>query len=225
LENSPDSVRIRSEETWVSPNGSGFKQEVLYTVAPGGRLRCDMKIQKIKLPETQFLPRLGVALDLSPQLRQLEYFGRGPHENYVDRCSGAPVGRYREKIPNEYTAPYMTVQDYGNHEETRWLTLTGSDGKGIRIHGEPFFSFSALPWNVAQLKSKIHPCDLPESNTTALRMAWKVAGLGNQSCGSPPLLEHQLHFREEAGWSFELELVQAPIQGRPNFSSPQGSDS
>lgn len=215
LENSPDSVRIRSEETWTSPNASGFKQEVIYTISPGGRLRCDIKTQKIKLPETQFLPRLGVALNLSPQLRRLEYFGRGPQENYVDRCSGARIARYQETIPNEYAAPYMTVMDYGNHEETRWLTLTDSDGQGIRIYGEPFFSFSALPWNVAQLKSAIHPCDLPESNTTALRLAWKVAGLGNQSCGSPPLLEHQLHFREEAAWSFELELVRAPNQGNP----------
>ena len=126
----------------------------------------------------------------------------------MDRCSGAAVGRYREAIPNDYTAPYMTVQDYGNHEETRWVALTGADGKGLRFRGRPHFSFSALPWTVEQLKTTVHPCDLPESDTTALRLAWKVAGVGNQSCGSPTLEEHRLYFKDVAEWSFDVQLTE-----------------
>lgn len=207
LGESPDSFQIQSKETWSTPSGSGFEQAVVYTLKPGGRLRCDLKVEKIKLPEKQFLPRLGIALDLNPSLRQCEYFGRGPQENYIDRCSGAPIGVYRERIPDDYTAPYMTVQDYGNHEQTRWLTLTGPDGKGLRFEGAPWFSFSALPWTVAQLKTTPRPCDLPESDTTALRLAWQVAGVGNKSCGSPPLEEHRLHFKDNVEWSFDLKLL------------------
>lgn len=208
LGESADVFRIQAKETWTTPTGSGFQHTIVYTLLPGGEMRCDVQARKINLPEQQFLPRLGIALELNPALRQCEYFGRGPQENYVDRCTGAAVGRYCEEIHNDYTAPYMTVQDYGNHEETRWVTLSGADGKGLRFQGRPLFSFSALPWTVEQLKSSVHPCDLPESDTTALRLAWKVAGLGNQSCGSQPLKEHQVFFKDVAEWSFDIHLTE-----------------
>lgn len=209
LEETPGCVRLKAQETWATPAGKGFRQTAVYTVLADERLRCDLRVAKQDLPEKQFLPRLGVALDLDPSLRQCEYLGRGPQENYADRCSGAEVGRYRMVVPEVYDAPYMTVQDCDNHEEVRWVALTAKDGGGLLFRAQPVFSFSALPWNVAQLKSTPHPCDLPDSSITALRLAWKVAGLGNNSCGSETLEEHRVFFSGEAAWSFEMRFVDA----------------
>src|SRR5215216_4324385 len=52
-----------------------------------------------------FLPRVGVELSLPGALENLTWYGRGPHENYIDRKIGAAVGNYRSTVTDQFT-PY-----------------------------------------------------------------------------------------------------------------------
>jgi beta-galactosidase len=93
-----------------------------------------------KIPE---IPRMGMQMQLPGEYTNLKWFGRGPHENYIDRKTSADVGLYESTVADQYT-PYIRPQENGYKTDTRWLTLTDDNGTGILITGDPLFCFAAL---------------------------------------------------------------------------------
>ncbi len=93
-----------------------------------------------KVPE---IPRMGMQFQLPVEFSNLKWFGRGPHENYVDRCTSADVGLYESSVDDQYV-PYIRPQENGYKTDTRWLTLTDDNGTGIMVSGIPVFCFAAL---------------------------------------------------------------------------------
>src|SRR5206468_3734402 len=71
-------------------------------------------------PELRDLPRVGVVLVLRPGLERLEWLGRGPWENYVDRRASAVVGRYESTVAEQYV-PYILPQEHGHRSDGRRL--------------------------------------------------------------------------------------------------------
>ena len=93
-----------------------------------------------KIPE---IPRMGMQMQLPEEFTNLKWFGRGPHENYVDRKTSADVGLYESTVADQYT-PYIRPQENGYKTDTRWLTLTDDNGTGILVSGDPLICFAAL---------------------------------------------------------------------------------
>lgn len=89
------------------------------------------------------VPRIGVRFRMPAAMDNLVYFGRGPEENYWDRKAGYPVGLYRSTAGEEYY-PYVRPQETGHHTDTRWLALTGKNGKGLLIEADSLVEFNAL---------------------------------------------------------------------------------
>lgn len=89
------------------------------------------------------VPRIGVRFRLPAAMQQLQYFGRGPLENYWDRKAGYPVGLYRSTAEEQYF-PYVRPQENGHHTDTRWLALTTLKGKGLKIQADSLIEFNAL---------------------------------------------------------------------------------
>lgn len=117
--------------------------ELVYTFLNGGALAINAKIDELKdLPE---LPRFGMRLDLDPQFDNLEYYGRGPWENYSDRKGSALLGIYQDKPENTYV-DYIRPQSNGNRTDTRWIKLTNPQGKGVLIKGIQPLNFTAMPY-------------------------------------------------------------------------------
>ncbi len=112
---------------------------------------------------------------------QLEYYGRGPHENYIDRNRSSAVGLYKSSVDEQYV-PYHTNGENGNKTEVRWLTLTNSEGKGVGIMGVPLFDFSALHYSQDDLDREVrdgaHTIDLERSDKVFLNVDWKQMGVG-----------------------------------------------
>jgi beta-galactosidase len=92
------------------------------------------------LPE---IPRMGMQMQLPVEFANLRWFGRGPHENYIDRKRSADVGLYESTVADQYV-PYIRPQENGYKTDTRWLTLTDDNGTGIMVSGDPLFCFAAL---------------------------------------------------------------------------------
>ena len=89
------------------------------------------------------LPRFGMRWAMSGQYDNLQWFGRGPQENYIDRNTGTFVGKYSGTAAEQYF-PYIRPQENGNKTDIRWMTLTDDAGNGLLIDGLPLFSGSAL---------------------------------------------------------------------------------
>jgi beta-galactosidase len=89
------------------------------------------------------VPRIGLRFRLPSAMNTVNYFGRGPEENYCDRKAGTPVGLYRSTAEELYF-PYVRPQENGHHCDTRWLSLTAGKGKGLLIVADSLIEFNAL---------------------------------------------------------------------------------
>jgi len=78
------------------------------------------------------MPRIGMQLTLNQQFQELTYFGRGPVENYPDRCSGSKLGRYQCRVDDTFV-PYIVPCDNGLRSHVRWAALTDASGRGLLI--------------------------------------------------------------------------------------------
>ncbi len=133
------------------------------------------------LPE---LPRLGVSLELPGTLETLEWYGRGPWENYRDRCSSAHVGHYQVNVTADYV-PYIMPQEYGNRTGVRWLTLCGDDDRpGLRVEaGTTELEVSASHFTSHDLEYALHTDELIPRSEIYLHLDHLQRGLGTASCG------------------------------------------
>lgn len=102
------------------------------------------------------VPRIGVRFRLPEYMDQLQYFGRGPLENYWDRKAGYPVDVYKSTAEAQYF-PYVRPQENGHHTDTRWLVLTAKKGKGLLIEADSLMEFNALRNSIEDFDAEEHP--------------------------------------------------------------------
>ena len=133
-------------------------------------------------PGLDDVPRIGVGLTLRPGLERVTWYGRGPWENYSDRLASTIVGRFESTVADQYV-PYILPQEHGQHCDTRWLSLTGDDGFGLRVEGRPAIGFSASHFTAADLYAARHTSDLEPRPEVVLNLDHAQRGLGTASCG------------------------------------------
>ena len=104
--------------------------DVVYAVDSSGSLEVSNDF--VKVQGTPILPRLGMNVELLRELDRVEWLGRGPFENYVDRKWAAWIGRYRNAVADHYV-PYPRPQENGYKTDVRWLALTRNEGRGLLI--------------------------------------------------------------------------------------------
>jgi beta-galactosidase len=136
------------------------------------------------------LPRVGLKLALPAGFEQMEWYGRGPHENYCDRNTGAALGRYLGSVTGQYV-PYGMPQENGNKTDVRWLTLTNAEGFGLLATGDGPLEAGALHFTAADLWAAWHTNELTPRPETFLTLDVKQVGLGGASCG-PGVLEQYM---------------------------------
>jgi beta-galactosidase len=167
--------------------------ETVYTVLPDGQLVIDSKLQTSK--KSPLLPRFGMTMGVPSSLTQVEFYGRGPHENYWDRKTGAALGLY--KMPTSQVGfNYEMPQENGNREDCRWLKLMAKDGTSVRFQGEPTFSFSAWPYDMQTLDEAMHTTDLKPAGFTTLNIDYRQQGVGGDDSWSfraAPLPQYRLN--------------------------------
>ena len=162
-----------------------------------------------KLPE---LPRFGMRMELHQPYENLTYYGRGPLENYIDRYSSSFIGRYEDKVENQFYW-YIRPQETGNKTDVRWLSLLDSEGQGVRITGLQPISFSALHFSPEDLDPGLtrklqHTIDIVPQKNIFLHVDLKQRGLGgDNSWGMYPHNEYRL-LDKKYTYSYMIELVE-----------------
>lgn len=125
--------------------------------------------------------RIGMAYTLPTSLKTVEWYGRGPHESYVDRKTSAAIGLWRGAIADQ-NHDYMRPQDTGNKVDVRWMELSGA-GRGVRVVGDTPLMMQALAFPYSDLdrrtpgtwkSSDIVPHDHVSLNIDAAQ--WGVGG-------------------------------------------------
>ncbi len=131
-------------------------------------------------PDTE-IARFGLRLEFSPgAVKHVEYYGRGPWENYCDRKRGAFVGKYRA-LPHTLRTDYSRPQENGQRSDVRTLALEMSTGETILISGGSLFQFTLLPYSHTELASAKHPDELPISSASELTLDCVQRGVGGDN--------------------------------------------
>jgi beta-galactosidase len=176
-------VGLAAEYRWTS-DGSRLKLTV--SVTPEGEW---------KVP----LPRLGVRLGLSAA-DEVRWFGGGPGEAYPDTRAASMVGRWSASV-DELQTPYLRPQENGARADVRWVELGG-----LRIEGDPEFSFAARRWTTEQLDAATHLTDLAAGETVWVNLDNRHHGIGTASCGPGVLPQYHL-LAEPAEFSFVFSEI------------------
>jgi len=195
------SARLFTKIDYKGKKESGFTHDCIYTILSSGDILVDNQIFPYgQLPD---LPRLGLQMTLSPKLEYLQWYGRGPHENYADRKTGAAVGRYKSTVSEQYV-PYIKPQENGAKQDVRWTALLNSQNNGLLIvsRNQPF-SMSVLHFNDQDLQQATHTNELTKRNEVVLNINYKQRGVGNASCGPEVLKKYRVE-PKPAAFSFYL---------------------
>lgn len=180
------SVQSRYLLTYTLDNTGNLAVEVYFYAAPHHFF-----------PE---LPRLGHQLTLPANYNQVNWYGRGPHENYADRKASTHVGVYKATVDELYF-PYVRPQENGYHTEVRWMALTDEDNRGIKVTGQPLVGFGAQHFDKYDYdtfdKAGLHPHELTKRPYTYLNVDFLQRGIGGtDSWGYSPLHKYRVNWRD-----------------------------
>ena len=143
-----------------------------YTVYGDGEIVVDMSLNELK--DHIEMSEFGILLQTYKELDDVDYYGYGPKENYIDRNKGARLGKYSYKVKDNLT-PYLFPQECGNRTNTRNATIK-NDSHSLTING--LFEFSVLPYTPFELENARHYYELPESYQTVISINEKQMGVG-----------------------------------------------
>ncbi len=183
------------------------KYRTTSTVFGSGDIIVENRIQigSTDLPE---LPRFGMRLRVPERFEQVEWYGRGPHENYWDRRASALVGRY-QSTARDLFVPYVSPQENGTRTDVRWVAVRDEEGRGLAFFGLDLLSFSALFYAIEDLhrekRGTMHPTDLVERDFVELTIDHKQTGVGGEdSWGARPYPQYTL-FPDNYVYRFRLK--------------------
>ncbi len=184
-----------------------------YRINAAGEVAVTEKMTTDKEAKVADLFRYGMQLQMPASFSKLEYYGRGPEENYIDRHSSAFIGKYEANVKDEYY-PYVRPQESGNHTDIRYFSIFNpTTGKGITFEGYAPMECSAIPYLVEDLDAGIekehawgqHSGDLVEKGLVQLHIQQRQFGLGCiDSWGSSPMEKYRMHYQDRC-FSFVIK--------------------
>lgn len=177
---------------------------VAYTVYGNGTVETTLSYDPVK--ELGDMPEFGMIMKINADYDNVEWYGMGPAETYTDRCEGAKLGIYKNKVMDN-VARYMVPQEYGNKVGVRWAKITDRRGRGLLFEGDSM-SFSALPWTPHEMENARHPYELPEVHYTVIRAAMQQIGIaGDNSWGARPLPEYLIDTSKKMNFTFRFRGI------------------
>ncbi len=184
---------------------------VEYLIQNDGSVKVTASIDMTRhdLPE---LPRFGMRMELPQQFDKINYYGRGPWENYSDRNTASFVGRYSDSVENQYTWNYIRPQEAGYRTDVRWVSLTNDKGQGLSFEGTQPICFSALNMDAEDLdpgltKKQQHPTDIKMHHSIYLNIDLKQRGVGgDNSWGQLPHEQYRL-LDKKYTYSYTIKAV------------------
>ena len=188
-----------------------------YTLQADGQVVVREQLSTEKGADISPMFRYGMQLQMPKAFAQVEYYGRGPIENYIDRNNSEFIGVYQNSVADEYF-PYVRPQESGNHTDVRWFRVKDAAGRGLEFYGSAPIEVSALNYSVADLddgvtKDKVwgrHSGDLEPSPFTQVLIQQRQMGLGCvNSWGAWPRKEYLVPYKD-----YDFTFAIRPLQSK-----------
>lgn len=182
--------------------GVSSKLKMTYTLRPDGQLVVNQKLlTDSAAKEKPQMFRYGMQLVMPRDFKNIEYYGRGPGENYIDRNNSEHIGIFRQLADNQYWG-YVRPQESGNHTDVRWWRVLSPKGIGLEFYSDAPMECSSLKYLTSDLDDgedknlrQSHSGDLTPRPLTAVHILQRQFGLGCiNSWGAWPEPEFQMPY-------------------------------
>ena len=197
-----DSAKITF--TYAMPTTPATECKLSYQVYGDGSIRTTLTYDPVE--GLGDMPEFGVMFKFDADYDNVTWYGMGPEETYVDRCEGAKLGIYKNKVEDNM-AKYMVPQECGNKVGVRWASVTDRKGRGMLFTGDAM-EFSALPYTPHEMENAMHPFELPQVHYTVVRVSKQQMGIaGDDSWGAKPLPEYLIKTDEKMEFTFTFKGI------------------
>jgi len=198
-------VRVEVASRLTSTAAShAIRVELAYTFSPDATIRVDAELDIDR--DLKHVPRVGITLALAPGFEKLEWVGRGPGENYCDRKGHTPVGRYTSTVAEQHFA-FIPPSECGGHEDVRWVKLTNTNGRAVRVESPALFHFDAHHANVSDYREAAHDHELARREETFLNLDARHAGIGGNMAWSTSIEDRHLVAAGCYKFRFDISLL------------------
>ena len=123
------------------------------------------------------VPKFGMRVRLPENYTTIDWYGRGPYENYPDRKTGSLIGMYHAALKN-FITPYPAPQDNANRTDVRWFAMRSQNKGVIKITGLQALCFRAWPYTEDDLENSPHDYQLPQRDFVNLNIDLNIHGVG-----------------------------------------------
>ena len=155
------------------------------------------------------LPKVGLFMKLDKKYDHFTWYGRGPHESYWDRKTGARVGRYHGTVAEQYV-PYIMPQENGNKTDVRWACLTDKHGTGLLVKGMPLLNTSVHHYTLDNLTEAYHTYEIRDSGSITWNLDHRVMGLGGDDSWNPRT--HKEYLLTADSYYYQLQLCPVSLK-------------
>lgn len=170
------------------------------------------------------IPKIGLDFGISRRFQQVEYYGRGPGENYPDSQQANVIDRYCQPV-SELFENYPFPQDNGNRQHVRWLSLLDKQGQGLFIQPLKPIHFSLWPYSAQTIQQAQHINELVPADYLTLNLDYQILGLGSNSWGSEVLDSYRIYFHKFSyGFTmipFDSQKTSALALSKFDFTVPE----
>ena len=146
-----------------------------FIITPAGKIITNLTCRNITPYD---LPRYGISFELTDGVDGIKYYGKGPHENYCDRKTGAYLGVYDFDSCEDFIHDYLYPQENANRCDVRWLEI-GNKDMFMRVDAlNKAFEASAHPYTMEELHNADHSCYLDRRNSITVHIDGGQYGVG-----------------------------------------------
>ncbi len=188
------------------------KLTLTYVINNAGSVKVTQKMTADKDAKVSPMFRFGMQMQMPKTFSKIEYYGRGPGENYADRNNSEFIGLYRQNVADQFYS-YIRPQENGNKTDIRWWKQINMSGNGLKFVSEAPFSASALNYTIESLddgdgKDQRHSPEVTPANFTNLCIDKAQMGLGCvNSWGAWPRAEYMLPHGD-----YEFTFIMSPVK-------------
>ncbi len=205
--------QVRVEARYDMPALSA-QLALTYVINNAGAMKVTQQLTTDKSAKISNMFRFGMQLPMPRSFETVEYYGRGPVENYADRNHNADLGIYRQSVSEQFY-PYIRQQETGTKTDIRWWKVLNAGGNGIEVVADAPFSASALHYTIDSLdegweKHNGHSQEVEEADLTNLCIDKVQMGLGcENSWGRICRPEYQIPYGD-----YEFSFIVTPVHAQ-----------
>lgn len=187
----------------------GMRCKYRYQINAMGQLNIELSGERYG-DYPHVIPVIGLDLGIKQDFNIVQYYGRGPEENYQDSQQANHIDVYQTTVRDMFVN-YPFPQNNGNRQDVRWAALTNRQGKGLLVKPQQPINFSAWHYTNQNIHQAQHTIELEESGYITLNLDHQVMGLGSNSWGSEVLDSYRVYMD-----TFRYALTLAPLEGGHN---------